>query len=63
MLLYSIGQVHLEELLIDFTVSIKQNNNVSIVINVHCPECPPGGTIGHPVDSKKRFCRLIMEGT
>ena len=39
-------------------------------VNVYCPERPPGGTIGHPgvqldtrVDSKKSFCRSVMEGT
>ena len=24
-------------------------------INVYCPECPPGGTIGHPGGQQKKF--------
>ena len=24
-------------------------------LNVYCPECPPGGTIGHPDGQQKRF--------
>ena len=32
-------------------------------LNVYCPECPPGGTIVYRVDSKKRFCRSVTEGT
>ena len=23
--------------------------------NVYCPECPPGGTIGHPGGQQKKF--------
>ena len=26
-----------------------------IWINVYCPECPPGGTIGHPGGQPKKF--------
>ena len=25
------------------------------VLNVYCPECPPGGTIGHPGGQQKKF--------
>ena len=24
-------------------------------LNVYCPECPPGGTIGHPGGQQKKF--------
>ena len=24
-------------------------------VNVYCPECPPGGTIGHPGRQQKKF--------
>ena len=24
-------------------------------LNVYCPECPPGGTIGHPGGQQKEF--------
>ena len=24
-------------------------------VNVYCPECPPGGTIGHPGGQQKKF--------
>ena len=26
-----------------------------IHINVYCPECPPGGTIGHPGGQQKKY--------
>ena len=25
------------------------------ILNVYCPECPPGGTIGHPGGQQKKF--------
>ena len=25
------------------------------MVNVYCPECPPGGTIGHPGGQQKMF--------
>ena len=28
---------------------------VIVSINVYCPECPPGGTIGHPGGQQKKF--------
>ena len=24
-------------------------------LNVYCPDCPPGGTIGHPGGQQKKF--------
>ena len=24
-------------------------------VNVYCPECPPGGTFGHPGGQQKKF--------
>ena len=33
------------------------------IINVYCPECPPGVHLDTRVDSKKSFCRSVMEGT
>ena len=42
---------------------IKYEQIVSL-INVYCPECPPGGgTIGHPGGQQKKFCRSVTEGT
>ena len=26
-----------------------------VTFNVYCPECPPGGTIGHPGGQQKKF--------
>ena len=26
-----------------------------VFVNVYCPECPPGGTIGHPGGRQKTF--------
>ena len=26
-----------------------------MLLNVYCPECPPGGTIGHPGGQQKKF--------
>ena len=27
----------------------------ALIVNVYCPECPPGGTIGHPGGQQKKF--------
>ena len=27
----------------------------SQMLNVYCPDCPPGGTIGHPGGQQKKF--------
>ena len=29
--------------------------NYSVQVNVYCPECPPGGTVGHPGGQQKKF--------
>ena len=28
---------------------------ICFVLNVYCPECPPGGTFGHPGGQQKKF--------
>ena len=28
---------------------------LACLLNVYCPECPPGGTIGHPGGQQKKF--------
>ena len=35
------------------TTLLKKDN--SAAINVYCPECPPGGTIGHPGGQQKKI--------
>ena len=38
-----------------------QSHAIIRSINVYCPECPPGGTIGHlGVDSKKKFLSFFL---
>ena len=34
---------------------------LSLLFNVYCPECPPGGTIGHLGGQQKNsFCRSMI---
>ena len=32
-----------------------ENYELFCSLNVYCPECPPGGTIGHPGGQQKKF--------
>ena len=38
-----------------YQMYIHVNMSMYMYINVYCPECPPGGTIGHPGGQQKRF--------
>ena len=35
---------------------------VSNRLNVYCPECPPGGTIGYPGGQQKKFLPFGRSG-
>ena len=36
----------------DFHMQLKKN---CVRVNIYCPECPPGSTIGHPGGQQKKF--------
>ena len=33
----------------------RPERNIQTIFSVYCPECPPGGTIGHPGGQLKKF--------
>ena len=38
-----------------FGCSRRKKVHKQVILNVYCPECPPGGTIGHPGGQQKKF--------
>ena len=49
------------QLVVEYSALFENNlamhlqNQKNSTINVYCPECPPGGTIGHPGGQQKKF--------
>ena len=37
------------------TIMYLKSQWLNELLNVYCPECPPGGTIGHPGGQQKKF--------
>ena len=47
--------MHILFLLPAYTSKFERPSLFFSTFNVYCPECPPGGTIGHPGGQQKKF--------